>query len=393
MAGIDNCSFADLDPGTRLLPAATGTYNIMLVDSDIEAQATLCVVLRGGLCDLQAFPLGEAALLMLESFAPDLVFISPDLPDMDGVDLCRQLKGNPATASIPVIFLCTGEVLAYKGELFAAGAVDCLAKPLYRAELEAKIALQFRLALLQGQLASTRRKERQALEISVAQQATIFALVRLVGSRDGSTGSHLDNVRTFCRLLGERLRHSSPYAAKISADFIDCIQQAAPLHDIGKVAIPDHILQKTQHLEPEEFSVMKGHTVIGAETLQSIYNRYSDNPFIGMGIELALYHHERWDGSGYPDGLSGGNIPLSARIMALADYYSALRSDRCYRKGLPHAEVRDMIVRERGAYFDPEIVAAFLDTEEQFRRAVYPVDLEPPATARTQQTRSALPRA
>jgi len=159
----------------------------------------------------------------------------------------------------------------------------------------------------------------------------------------------------------------SPYAAQIPPEFVECIHHASPLHDIGKVAIPDSILLKPYKLNPAEFEVMKSHTVIGGENMQLVYNRYSGNAFIGMGIEIALYHHERWDGTGYPDGLAGRNIPLSARIMSLADFYDALRSDRCYRKGLSHDEVRVMIQEGSGTHFDPVLVQAFLSLEDEFR--------------------------
>jgi len=204
-------------------------------------------------------------------------------------------------------------------------------------------------------------------EISDAQQATIFALAKLAEQRDEDTGRHLERVREFCRLLAERLGDGSPYSHYITPEFVDCIQHASPLHDIGKVAIPDRILLKPGPLNPEEFEIMKTHTVLGAENLQQVYNLYSGNTFIGMGIEIALYHHERWNGTGYPDGLVGRNIPLPARIMAVADFYDALRSDRCYRKGYGHEKVRMMLLQGDGTHFDPELVKAFLSLEEQFQ--------------------------
>jgi putative two-component system response regulator len=156
------------------------------------------------------------------------------------------------------------------------------------------------------------------------------------------------------------------YANSVSEAFIDCIKHASPLHDIGKVAIPDSILLNPGKLTAEEFEVMKSHTVIGAENMQTVYNKYADNHFIGMGIEIALYHHERWDGKGYPDGLVGRNIPLSARIMAVADCYDALRSNRCYRKGFDHEKVKEILLEEDGTHFDPEVIKAFLALEEIF---------------------------
>jgi putative two-component system response regulator len=219
---------------------------------------------------------------------------------------------------------------------------------------------------LRNKLEYQKLVEMKVREVSDAQQATIFALAKLAEQRDDDTGAHLERVREYCNILAKQLAQGSPFADQISDVFIDCIQHSSPLHDIGKVAIPDSILLKPGKLTAEEFEIMKSHTVIGAENMQTVYNKYADNPFIGMGIEIALYHHERWDGRGYPDGLIGKNIPLSARIMAVADCYDALRSDRCYRKGFEHDKVKEMLLEENGTHFDPEVIKAFLATEERF---------------------------
>jgi putative two-component system response regulator len=188
----------------------------------------------------------------------------------------------------------------------------------------------------------------------------------LAEARDDDTGKHLERVRTLCRILAENLKTDSLYSASILPDFVDTIKHAAPLHDIGKVAIPDNILLKPGKFTPDEIEIIQTHTITGAEYLQDVYNNYPNNVIIGMGIEIALYHHERWDGSGYPDGLVGSNIPLSARIMAVVDVYDALRSDRCYRKGFPHQKVIEMILEESGTHFDPEVCKSFVAAEEKF---------------------------
>ena len=347
---------------------------IMLVDDDLETHAALNGMLGQCCGELLIYPSGELALSALENSTPQLVLLAMVLPDMDGTLLCGQLKQNPRFRDIPVIFLSMLDDTANKVSAFDAGAVDYVTKPFHFAELRARIALHLRLSILQDRLETQRLVERKVRELSEAQQATIFALARLAEQRDGDTGEHLERVREYCRLLAERLGDASPYAPHILPEFVECIQHASPLHDIGKVAIPDSILLKPRRLTPAEFMVMKTHTVIGAENLQQVYNHYSGNAFIGMGIEIALYHHERWDGAGYPDGLSGRNIPLSARIMALADFYDALRSDRCYRVGLDHGRVRTMVLEGEGTHFDPVVVQAFLDSEEQFRQHAYPVD-------------------
>ena len=348
---------------------------IILVDDDLETHALLSGMLSQCCGKMLIYPLGELAVSALENSAPDLILLAMRIPDMDGIQLCGWLKQNPRTKKIPVIFLSAVDDTESKVRAFDAGAVDYVTKPFHFPELRARIALHLRLSILQDRLETQRLVERKIRELSEAQQATIFAMARLAEQRDGDTGEHLERVREYCRLLAERLGDASPYAPHILPEFVECIQHASPLHDIGKVAIPDSILLKPRRLTPAEFAVMKTHTVIGAENLQQVYNHYSGNAFVGMGIEIALYHHERWDGAGYPDGLTGRNIPLSARIMALADFYDALRSDRCYRVGLDHGRVRTMVLRGEGTHFDPVVVQAFLDSEEKFRQHVYPVDL------------------
>jgi putative two-component system response regulator len=349
---------------------------ILLVDDDLSTQALLNGMLAQCCDELYVYPGGELALAALANYSPDLILLAIKLSDMDGFEVCESLHRNPVLKDIPVIFLSEQNDMDSKLRAFDAGAVDYVTKPFHFPELRARIALHLRLSILQDRLESQRLVERKVRELSEAQQATIFALAKLAEQRDGETGEHLERVREYCRLLAEQLGKGSHYAPYITPEFVKCIQHSSPLHDIGKVAIPDSILLKPNKLTPAELEVMKTHTIIGAENMQLVYNHYSGNDFIGMGIEIALYHHERWDGTGYPDGLTGKNIPLSARIMALADYYDALRSERCYRKGLDHAQVMTMILNEEGGHFDPEIVRAFLDIEDQIMQNQYPVDEE-----------------
>lgn len=346
---------------------------IMLVDDDLETHALLNGMLSRYYSELLIYPIGELALSALKLFPPDLILLAMELPDMDGVGFCGQLKHDSRFKDIPVIILSPRDDATSKVGAFDAGAVDYVIKPFHISELRARIDLHLRLSFMQDMLETRRLMEQKARELAEAQHATIFALAKLAEQRDCDTGEHLERVRDYCRLLAEQLGSSSPYEPAITPEFVGCIQHASPLHDIGKVGIPDNILLKPGRLTAEEFSLMKTHTVIGAENMQQVYNLYSGNAFIGMGIEIALYHHERWDGAGYPDGLAGRNIPLSARIVALADFYDALRANRCYRKGFDHARVRSMIVEESGTHFDPVIVSAFLDVEDRFQSYVYPV--------------------
>lgn len=203
-------------------------------------------------------------------------------------------------------------------------------------------------------------------EVSSAQMATIYALVRLAESRDDDTGEHIGRTSAYCRLIAIKFKEAGAHREPIGDAFVENIAQASPLHDIGKVGIPDAILLKPARLTPEEFEVMKTHVLIGHRTLASVEKSYPMNAFIRMGMDIALRHHERWDGSGYPDGLSGMDIPLAARIMALADVYDALRSSRVYKPGYSHEDSAALIRKSRGTHLDPLLVDIFEANQRAF---------------------------
>lgn len=209
--------------------------------------------------------------------------------------------------------------------------------------------------------------EEKVKEISASQMATIYALVKLSESRDDDTGVHIERTAGFCRLLAEQARSIPRYAALMDDTFIETIFKASPLHDIGKVGIPDRILLKPGKLTGEEFEIMKTHVRIGYETLAKVGAQYQQNTFIKMGLDIVLYHHEKWNGSGYQAGLSGEQIPLSARIMAVADVYDALRSKRVYKEAFSHEKSVEIIAEGRGSHFDPLLIDLFLEHHEAFR--------------------------
>lgn len=328
---------------------------------------------------------GITGLEVIATRKPDVVLLDIEMPNKTGLEVLAELDATSRLFSV-ILFTTLSSIDSIVDGL-ERGADDYIVKPFKEAEFLARMTAAIRIAHNKRLLFEARMKaehtteqlrqmqrivsdqkltEQKIREVSEAQNATIFAMAKLAEFRDEDTGGHLERVREYCRLLAEDLSRHSSYSDQITAEFIDCIQHAAPLHDIGKVAIPDSILQKPGKLTPEEFDTMKSHTIIGADNMQLVYNNYPGNMFVGMGIEIALYHHERWDGSGYPDGLVGRNIPLPARIMALADVYDALRSDRCYRKGMNHDQARTIILEGDGKHFDPEVVMAFLRIEVVF---------------------------
>lgn len=204
-------------------------------------------------------------------------------------------------------------------------------------------------------------------EISESQMSTIFALVKLAESRDDETGDHVERTAELCKLMAICLRNHTKYSGIIDNEYIDNIYNASPLHDIGKVGIPDGILLKKGRLTESEFLIMKSHVEIGYETLKEVHKKYGANTFLEMGMDITKYHHEKWDGTGYPMGIKGEKIPLSGRIMAIVDVYDALRSKRIYKEAYSHAKSVKIIKEGRGKHFDPELVDIFIEHHTEFR--------------------------
>ena len=208
----------------------------------------------------------------------------------------------------------------------------------------------------------------QVKEISSAQMAAIFAMSKLAESKDPETGEHLERMREYCLVLSRQLAQLPRYRAVITQSFQDNIYAASPLHDIGKVGIPDEVLLKPDKLIEPEWVIMKQHPLIGGATLRAVDRQYPGNEFLRIGIDIAECHHEKWDGSGYPQGLAGERIPLVARVLALGDVYDALTLKRCYKEAFSHEESRAIVVEQSGRHFDPDVVDAFLEREEEFIR-------------------------
>ncbi|CAM3192420.1 HD-GYP domain-containing protein [Sporolactobacillus spathodeae] len=206
-------------------------------------------------------------------------------------------------------------------------------------------------------------------ELSEAQMATIYSLVKLLESRDAKTGFHVERVAALCQLLAIKLQKLPKYQKTLSKTYIESLVRSSALHDIGKVAIPDRILLKPGKLSPEEFEIMKTHTTLGADTLAEVFRKYPGSTFLKLGIQISRFHHEHWDGSGYPEGLRGDDIPLCARIVALADVYEALRSERPYKKAYSHEKSLAILKQGRGSHFDPDIVAIFDRNSAEFLTA------------------------
>jgi putative two-component system response regulator len=304
---------------------------------------------------------------------PDLILLDIMMPEMDGYEVCRRLKANPATHDIPVIFLTAKTDADAEKAGLDLGAVDYLAKPISPAIALARVRnhlllkdsadfLRDKNAYLENQVAARTR------EVVAIQDVTILAMASMAETRDADTGNHIRRTQHYVLVLAEHLRHHPRFAATLSDSYIKLLFKSAPLHDIGKVGIPDRILLKPAHFTDDEFEIMKTHTTLGRDAIAHAEASLGMGmPFLALAKEIAYSHQEKWDGSGYPEGLAGEAIPLSARLMAVADVYDALISKRVYKDAIPHAEAVQIIRDGRGNHFDPDIVDAFMALQEEFR--------------------------
>ncbi len=318
---------------------------------------------------------GETALAIVESDdPPDLILLDTLIPGRDGYEICRQLKEKPAAMDIPVIFLTASNSVEDEARGLALGAVDYISKPISPPILLARIKTHLTIRqsqlLLKGQNHFLEREvKRRSEEIELIQDITVHTLASLAETRDNDTGHHIRRTQYYVRILAEALRHHVRFRTTLDdTRTIDLLFKSAPLHDIGKVGIPDRILLKPGPLDADEFRIMQTHTTLGYEAiLQAEQELGKEIPFLQFAKQIALGHHERWDGTGYPQGLSGEDIPVSARLMALADVYDALISRRVYKQGMPYEAARQIILKGRGLHFDPDVVDAFIEVEEAFK--------------------------
>jgi putative two-component system response regulator len=317
---------------------------------------------------------GERALkLATAEPRPDLVLLDIMMPGMDGYEVCRRLKADATTHEIPVIFLTAKAQVEDESRGFEVGCVDYITKPIsppivlarVRTHLALKAAADFLRDKNEYLAAEVARRTKQ---ISVVQDVTIMAMASLAETRDNETGNHIRRTQHYVRVLALELRKQPKFTAVLDDATVELLFKSAPLHDIGKVGIPDAILLKPGKLTPEEFEVMKTHTRLGRDAIVAA-EALLDEPvsFLEYAREIAHSHQEKWDGTGYPEGLAGERIPLSARLMAVADVYDALISRRCYKPPVPHDQAVEIIREGRGKHFDPQVVDSFLAIEEACR--------------------------
>ena len=317
---------------------------------------------------------GEKAIKIVQSGSPpDLILLDIMMPGLSGYEVCAVLKDNPATRDIPIIFLTamTGTDDEKKG--LALGAVDFITKPVNPPIVMARVATQLQVKAAADFLKDQNvyletEVAKRTKELAAIQDVTILAMASLAETRDNDTGNHIRRTQYYLELLANFLKNHDRFRFFLTDHTINMLFKSAPLHDIGKVGIPDRILLKPGRFEPHEFEIMKTHCKLGRDAIQHAEDQLGlEVEFLKFAKEIAYGHQEKWDGSGYPEGLAGDTIPISARLMAVADVYDALISRRVYKEGMPHAKAVGIIAEGRGTHFDPDIEDAFMALQEQFQ--------------------------
>ncbi len=356
-------------------------FNKIMVVDDTPANLKLLkdMLQRIGFA-VSVFRSGADAVDSLQFSHPDIILMDITMPKMDGYETCRLVKATPGCAEIPVIFISALSEVGDKIKAFQNGGVDYITKPFEFEEVKERIYTHLKLSRLQQEVQQLNQKlkvqvfeqmdeiARTNANLLLAQNATILALAKLSECRDTDTGTHLERVGVFCESLARSLAQF-PHFSHVDEEFIRTLKNVAPLHDIGKVGIEDRILLKPGPLDDAEFETMKTHTTLGAQTFLAVKKAMPDTSYAEMAYDVILHHHEKYDGSGYPEGLAGDAIPLCAQIMAVADVYDALRSTRPYKNPLDHAKARQIITDGEGRHFSPVLVAAFLHCEKELDAA------------------------
>ena len=338
---------------------------VMIVD-DTETNIDILVEALGSDFDLRVAMDGETALEAVADEPPDLILLDIMMPGMDGYEVCSRLKASPRTRDIPIVFLTAMTEEQDEARGLELGAVDYITKPFSPALVKARVRNQLELKRYRDHLEDLVRERTRQLVIT--QDVTLQSMGTLAEYRDPETGGHIRRTQLYVRMLAEHLMDHPKFRDRLDDTAIELLVKSAPLHDIGKVGVRDNILLKPGELTEEEFEEMKRHTVYGRDAILVSEKKLGRDSFLSVAREIAYTHQEKWDGTGYPQGLKGDEIPLFGRLMAVADVYDALISKRVYKPPYPHDTAVAMIQEGRGSHFDPDIVDAFMDLADEFRK-------------------------
>jgi putative two-component system response regulator len=354
--------------------AAEYLPTVLIVDDTPDNITLISAMLRGEYRTKVATNGAKALEIAATAAHPDLILLDVMMPGMDGYDVCGRLKADPRTADIPVIFLTAKTDVADEQRGLALGAVDYIFKPVSPPIVTARVRTHIQLKRARDFLRDKsdyleQEVARRTREVLVIQDVAMVAMGSLAETRDNETGNHIRRTQRYVMTLASALRRHPRFADFLTPETAELLGKSAPLHDIGKVGIPDSILLKPASLTAEEFAVMKTHTTIGHAAIAAAERGMgTSNSFLRHAREMAVSHHERWDGTGYPRGLAGDAIPTSGRLMAVADVYDALISARVYKPAMPHEQALQIIASGAGAAFDPDVASAFLGAVDEFTR-------------------------
>ena len=346
-------------------PSEAEEPKILLVDDNTANLQVLRENLDGHGYKLLIAKNGRTALDIVRKAQPDLVLLDIMMPEMDGYEVCRRLKSAEETRHIPVIFLTAMADAEDEAKGLALGAVDYITKPINPDLVRARVRNHLELKRHRDHLEQLVRVKTR--EVQLTQAVMIESLATLAEYRDPETGGHIKRTQNYVKALAVKLKGHARFREMLDEQTIELLYLSAPLHDMGKVGVRDNILLKPGRLEDAEFAEMKKHTLFGEEALRITEQKLGQSTFLRHAREIAGSHQEKWDGSGYPRGLTGEAIPVSGRLMALADVYDALISKRVYKPPFPHAKAVQIIQEGRGTHFDPDVVEAFLALEDTFR--------------------------
>lgn len=347
---------------------------VILIVDDVEMNIALLqqMIEKMGYVAKTAMNVDEA-ISEIRKEIPQLILLDIIMPEISGYQFCEMLKQDISTRDIPVVFVSAIDAIENKKRAFELGAVDFITKPYAFADVSLRVNLQLKINKMQKELEYSNRRlnlivSEQANLIEQEQRRMLCAVSKFSGASKGLCNeSHLENVSKNARLLAQGLNFTEKYENKISSAFVDTIEAAARMHDIGKLAVPDYLLKKQESLTDEEKAILRMHTKKGADIVREIYPEWNQNNFMKMTIEIIENHHEKWDGTGYPSGLAGEEIPLSARIISIANYYDKLINERCYKSAYSKKKAIEIINEQSGTRFDPCLVELFNKVEKQLK--------------------------
>ncbi len=345
----------------------------ILVVDDTEANIDVIVEALDSEYEVSVAMDGESALEAVDSDPPDIILLDIMMPEMDGYNVCSRLKSCSKTRNIPIIFLTAMSETQNKTKGFELGAVDYITKPFEILEVKARVKTHLALMLARRELANQNiileeKVKERTKELVRTQDAIIFSMALMAEFRDPVTGGHIKRTQNYVKALAEHLKHHCKFRGFLDNNTIDILYKSAPLHDIGKVAVRDEVLLNPGKLTDDAFEQMKKHTIYGRDTILAAQKKLGNTSFLRIAREIAYTHHEKWDGTGYPQGIKGNEIPISGRLMAVADVYDAFISKRSYKPAFSHEEALKMILENKGKHFDPDVVDAFTELADTFRK-------------------------